>query len=61
MKKIIAAVLLVVGAFFAFAPHTTHVSFGLTSPHEVHVTIGVVLLVAGGWLFMKSSRKSAVK
>ncbi len=42
-------ILLIIGGFYAFLPHTTHISsgigFGLT--HTTHVIIGVIALIIG--------------
>ena len=52
-KKIIAVLLLLVGAFGVLAPHSVHLSLGLNAPHVYHVSIGAVLLIIGGFMLMK--------
>lgn len=46
---ILGIILLVIGAFYALLPHTTHIAsgigFGLS--HTVHVTIGIIALIIG--------------
>jgi small neutral amino acid transporter SnatA (MarC family) len=61
MKKAISVVVLLVGAFFAFLPHSVHQSFGLQSPHPVHVTSGIILLIIGVWLWMSSGKTPTAK
>ena len=58
MKKIsliIGILLLIVGAFYTFFPHSIHISLGLgfSLTHGVHVSIGVVLLIIGGVVLWK--------
>ncbi len=49
VNLIIGIILLLIGAFYTFLPHTTHVSsgigFGLT--HTIHLTIGIIVLIIG--------------
>lgn len=52
-KKVVSWVLVVLGVFFTFFPHSVHVSLGLTYPHVYHVVFGIILLVAGGWMLWK--------
>ena len=42
-------ILLVIGAFYALLPHTTHISSGLGFglDHGIHLIIGVIALVVG--------------
>ena len=42
-------ILLIIGAFYSFLPHTIHMSSGLAFglSHTIHVTIGVIVLVIG--------------
>ena len=49
IKKIIGVLLLIIGAFYTFMPHTIHISSGLGFglSHTMHLTIGIILLVAG--------------
>lgn len=61
MKKAISVVLLLVGAFFTFMPHTVHESFGFHSTHPVHVTSGIVLLIVGVWLWMTRGKTPTAK
>ncbi len=57
-KKVIGVVLLLVGAFFAFLPHSVHVSVGASYvEHMYHVAGGIVALIVGAVL-LKSSMKS---
>ncbi len=54
-KELTGLVLVLLGLFYALAPHTVHVSSGLGFglDHTVHVVVGLVLLIAGayiGWL-----------
>lgn len=48
-KLILGIILLIIGAFYAFIPHSMHIAsgigFGLS--HTVHVIIGVIALVIG--------------
>ncbi|MES2953463.1 MAG: hypothetical protein V4674_02795 [Patescibacteria group bacterium] len=55
MKKIISWALVLVGAFFAFLPHSVHVSVGASYvEHMYHVIFGVICLVIGGGMLWKS-------
>ncbi len=49
VNLIIGIILLLIGAFYAFIPHTTHISsgigFGLT--HTTHVIVGIIALIIG--------------
>ncbi len=49
VNLIIGIILLLIGAFYALLPHTTHISsgigFGLT--HNVHVIVGIIALIIG--------------
>ncbi len=42
------------GLFYAILPHTVHQVYapdwllGINFPHEVHVTLGVILILVGG-------------
>lgn len=61
-QKVIGAVLVLLGLFYALAPHAMHVSsgLGLGLEHSVHQVLGVVLLVAGAWLgWMMKPKKAA--
>ncbi len=55
-KTIGATILVLVGVFFAFFPHSIHVSFGLTIDHKFHVGFGIVALIIGGWMFLKAKK-----
>ena len=55
-KTIIAIILVLVGVFFAFFPHSVHLSLGLTIDHKFHVGFGIVALAVGGWLFLKAKK-----
>ena len=46
---ILGIILLLVGLFYALAPHTLHVSTGLGFglDHMMHQVIGVILIVVG--------------
>jgi len=46
---IIGIILLVIGAFYSFLPHTTHLASGLSFGlnHTVHLTIGILALIIG--------------
>jgi hypothetical protein len=52
---IIGITILVIGAFYTFISHSIHISSGLDFGfvHSVHVTVGIVFLVAGGFLLWK--------
>ena len=52
-KKIISWLLILVGAFFALAPHSVHLSLGLNAAHVYHVSFGAISLIVGGWMLMK--------
>lgn len=60
-EKVVGVVLVLLGLFYALAPHSVHVSsgLGLGLDHIIHVVLGLVLLVVGayvGW-FMKPLEK----
>ncbi len=46
---IIGIILLIIGAFYALLPHTTHIASGIGfgASHTVHVIIGVIALIIG--------------
>jgi len=58
LNMIIGIIVLLIGAFYTFFPHSIHISsgldFGLT--HGVHIVIGVVMLVIGGFLIWKGRK-----
>ena len=58
-KMIVSVVLLLVGLFYALAPHDLHVSTGLGFglDHTMHMAFGVVLIVAGAVMLWKGKKK----
>lgn len=48
-KHIVSIIILIVGLFYAVAPHSVHVStgLGLGWEHANHVIIGIILLLIG--------------
>ena len=70
--KVIGFVLVLLGLFYALAPHSMHVSSGLGFgfDHTVHVILGLTFLISGaylGWMMQpldkmlskKATRRSA--
>ena len=59
-EKWIAGIAAAIGAFYALMPHSVHVStglgFGLT--HEMHVIIGVALVLIGAFVYFTMGRKA---
>lgn len=55
---VIGIIMLIIGAFYTFFPHSIHISSGLGFGlvHGIHVTVGIVLLVAGGFLLWKMKK-----
>ena len=48
MKKIFSWILIAVGAFFAFLPHSVHIAVGANYvDHVYHVIFGIICLVIG--------------
>ena len=63
-KKVLGIVLVLLGLFYALAPHAMHVSSGLGFglEHMWHVTLGVVLLLGGayyGWMMHAKAARPA--
>lgn len=54
-KLVLGIILLLVGLFYAGAPHDIHVStpLGLGLDHMMHIVLGVVLIVIGVVLIWK--------
>ena len=55
---VIGIIVLVIGAFYTFFPHSIHISSGLGFgfSHSVHVIVGIVLLIVGGVLLWKMKK-----
>lgn len=58
-KMILGAILVLIGLFYAVAPHETHVSSGVGfgAEHTVHIGLGVVLIIVGAVLAYTSKKK----
>lgn len=58
LSLIIGIVILLVGAFYTFIPHSIHISSGLAFgfSHTIHISIGIVLLIVGGFLLWKRKK-----
>ena len=58
LSLIIGIIVFLIGAFYTFFPHSMHISSGLDFglSHGVHVTIGVILLLIGGFLIWKGRK-----
>ncbi len=56
---VIGIIILVIGAFYTFFPHSIHISSGLGFGfvHSIHVTIGIVFLIVGGFLLWKRNKE----
>lgn len=56
--KIVAAVIGIVGLFYAALPHSIHVSsgFGFGLTHPIHIAIGVVLIIIAIVVFMAAGK-----
>lgn len=56
--KIISVVLILLGLFYAIAPHNVHVSsgLGLGLEHTMHIAIGVILVVIGLVVWWKGKK-----
>ncbi len=50
-------ILVIIGAFYTFAPHEIHVSsgFGFGLEHATHVILGVILLAIGAAYYAKKT------
>ncbi len=60
--KIVSLVVILLGLFYAIAPHNVHVSsgLGLGLEHTMHIAIGVILVVIGlvvWWKGKKAAKK----
>jgi len=60
--KIVSVVLVLLGLFYAIAPHNVHVSsgLGLGLEHTMHIAVGVILVVIGlvaWWKGKKPAKK----
>lgn len=60
--KIISAVLVLLGLFYALMPHDLHVAtpLGLGLDHTMHIALGVILVVVGivvWWKVKKPAKK----
>ena len=49
INLIIGIILFLIGGFYAFLPHTMHISSGIAFglSHNIHVIIGIVALIIG--------------
>lgn len=56
--KIASILLILIGLFYAAAPHNIHVStgLGLGLEHTMHIALGVILLLAGVAVWWKGKK-----
>ncbi len=59
IKMVLGAILVLIGLFYAVAPHETHISSGADfgASHTVHMGLGVVLIIVGAVLAYTSKKK----